>query len=239
MFEKLFKKGKRENEIKKDTLAQSYIESATNDEYQDRASIETPVALKKVKFISDEDDILKDVRVTEEEYKATMNKVDELLFKPARENFMKNTIPNMPLAFRLNFVLNTTTTRPLAGVFTEEDDNEPSEPYPDDKINWDEINKILFGIPHIYGDYNYELPKEVHSRKELIKLRMMINCAEIIGAWREEKCKDCGKKFYLTKGETQYYLDRELKLPKRCKECRDRRKQNNNKINPTHTPGLI
>ncbi len=33
-------------------------------------------------------------------------------------------------------------------------------------------------------------------------------------------CKDCGKIFYLTKGEIDFYKSKNLSLPKRCKTCR-------------------
>jgi DNA-directed RNA polymerase subunit RPC12/RpoP len=37
-------------------------------------------------------------------------------------------------------------------------------------------------------------------------------------------CIDCGKPFVFTAGEQQYFLDRELDLPKRCPRCRLARK---------------
>ena len=39
------------------------------------------------------------------------------------------------------------------------------------------------------------------------------------------KCCDCGAGFILTVGERQFYFDRKLNLPKRCQECRQRRRQ--------------
>jgi len=39
------------------------------------------------------------------------------------------------------------------------------------------------------------------------------------------RCCDCGAGFILTSGERQFYLDRKLNLPKRCPECRRRRRQ--------------
>ena len=39
------------------------------------------------------------------------------------------------------------------------------------------------------------------------------------------KCYDCGAGFILTVGERQFYLDRQLNLPKRCSECRRKRRQ--------------
>ena len=39
------------------------------------------------------------------------------------------------------------------------------------------------------------------------------------------RCCDCGTGFILTAGERQFYFDRKLNLPKRCPECRSRRRR--------------
>lgn len=39
-------------------------------------------------------------------------------------------------------------------------------------------------------------------------------------------CRECGKEFELNEGEIQFYNAKNLELPKRCKECRDRKKNN-------------
>lgn len=41
-------------------------------------------------------------------------------------------------------------------------------------------------------------------------------------------CQDCGKIFYTSESQQKYFLDRKLKLPKRCEECRDLRKADKN-----------
>ena len=39
-------------------------------------------------------------------------------------------------------------------------------------------------------------------------------------------CQDCGKEFIFTVGEQQFYKEKGFdNAPKRCKECRDKRKQ--------------
>ena len=41
-------------------------------------------------------------------------------------------------------------------------------------------------------------------------------------------CKDCGKEFVFTAGEQAFYKEKGLtNEPKRCKECRDKRKAQN------------
>lgn len=38
------------------------------------------------------------------------------------------------------------------------------------------------------------------------------------------KCKDCGEEFIFTTGEQEYFEKNNLIPPKRCKNCRDARK---------------
>ena len=38
------------------------------------------------------------------------------------------------------------------------------------------------------------------------------------------KCKECGNEFELTEKEKKFFIDKGLELPKRCKECRLRRR---------------
>ena len=39
------------------------------------------------------------------------------------------------------------------------------------------------------------------------------------------ECKDCRQEFVWTAGEQEYYRDRGLTAPMRCKECREKRKR--------------
>ncbi len=38
------------------------------------------------------------------------------------------------------------------------------------------------------------------------------------------KCVDCGRDFEITEGEIEFYNKKNMNLPKRCKECRDKKK---------------
>jgi len=47
-------------------------------------------------------------------------------------------------------------------------------------------------------------------------------------------CQDCGKDFVFTAGEQEFYKEKGLQSePKRCKECRDKKKasRNNHRYN--------
>ena len=39
----------------------------------------------------------------------------------------------------------------------------------------------------------------------------------------KRNCVDCGKEFTLTEGEIKFYKSKGFELPKRCKECRDKK----------------
>lgn len=42
-------------------------------------------------------------------------------------------------------------------------------------------------------------------------------------------CKDCGKEFTFTAGEQKFFEEHDLNAPVRCKECRQARKNANDK----------
>lgn len=41
----------------------------------------------------------------------------------------------------------------------------------------------------------------------------------------KRKCVDCGKEFIISSSQQSFYRVREWELPKRCKECREKKKQ--------------
>lgn len=41
-------------------------------------------------------------------------------------------------------------------------------------------------------------------------------------------CKDCGNEFVFTAREQEFYQEKGFSDPQRCKECRDKRKQQRN-----------
>lgn len=47
---------------------------------------------------------------------------------------------------------------------------------------------------------------------------MLVTCVE----------KDCRKQFEVTAGEQEFFAQKGFALPKRCKECRNRRKREDN-----------
>lgn len=45
-------------------------------------------------------------------------------------------------------------------------------------------------------------------------------------------CKDCGREFSITKKEAEWYTNKDYKLPKRCPNCRFKRRQVSGKEKP-------
>ncbi len=43
-------------------------------------------------------------------------------------------------------------------------------------------------------------------------------------------CRDCGQEFIFAAGEQAFYNDKNLSEPKRCRECRKARRQNNSEF---------
>ena len=44
----------------------------------------------------------------------------------------------------------------------------------------------------------------------------------------KRECKQCGEEFTLTDSEMKFYNEKGLNLPKRCSECRNKKKNINN-----------
>ena len=142
--------------------------------------------------------------ITKEEWAETNQKVFDM-FREIEED----TIKKMPLWMRMNFYGNK-----LGKAI--------SDGHKDEDIKWDYINEMLTKDLSIF-DYN--MFKPVHSFEEFGNLRFdVIAASEGVGAWHKHKCKDCGKEFYMDFREVHFYEEKGLNLPKRCKECREKRK---------------
>lgn len=53
------------------------------------------------------------------------------------------------------------------------------------------------------------------------------------------KCVDCNKPFTLTSDHAKWFLDRGLELPKRCKECRDKRRNRKEEVSGGGSPKAV
>lgn len=46
-------------------------------------------------------------------------------------------------------------------------------------------------------------------------------------------CKECGKEFTIVEEEKNFYISKGLELPKRCRECRIKRRKDSGKTKNT------
>lgn len=146
------------------------------------------------------------VEITKEEWQETNRKVRELFHDIATE-----TLQKWPLWMRLNYFTNQ-INRALLEKHTQEE------------INWEYINEMC---TKNLDAFDYNMYEPVDTVEQFEEQRFDIICAsEGIGLWHKHKCKDCGKEFYMTYKEVHFYKDKGLSLPKRCKECREKRKNN-------------
>lgn len=143
-------------------------------------------------------------QITHEEWAETNRKVSELF-----QEIEENAIRKMPLWMRMNYYNNK-----LSKAI--------NEGHKDEEVKWGYINEMLIKDLSIF-DYN--MFKPVYSFEGFSILRFdIISASEGIGPWHKHKCKDCGEDFYMTINEVMFYRDKELQLPKRCKECREKRR---------------
>lgn len=53
----------------------------------------------------------------------------------------------------------------------------------------------------------------------------------------QSQCVDCDQEFTITSGEQEFYAEKGLNLPKRCKECRAAKKKRNMRQNRDRRDG--
>ena len=144
--------------------------------------------------------------ITKEEWEETNRKVREWFHE-----IEVNTLKKMPLWMRLNFFLNKVSQAIKDGHKNED-------------IKWDYINEMCTAE---LNQFDYNMYENVDSIEKLDGQRFNLICAtEGVGPWHKHKCKDCGEEFYMTYREVHFYEEKGLSLPKRCKECREKRKNN-------------
>ena len=133
-------------------------------------------------------------------------------FRKANLEATKESLKELPLFMRLNYILNN---------LYRDENNEIIEAM----VNWKNINDIL---TENVDDTDYQFIKEVKSVKEITQLKLDIEFAMAdLQPWKISKCKDCHDKFYMNYSEVLYFLDKGMKLPKRCPACRKARKEGN------------
>lgn len=120
------------------------------------------------------------------------------------------TLKKMPLWMRLNYFINR-VSQAIADGHTNED------------IKWDYVNEMCTAD---LSPFDYNMFESVSTIEELDGHRFNVLCAEQgIGPWHKHKCKDCGNTFSMMFKEVNFYKEKGLHLPKRCKACRQKRSE--------------
>lgn len=120
------------------------------------------------------------------------------------------TLLSFPMWMRFNWLCNTINNQ-LARGHTE------------DEINWDKVNEILTTNVSEY-DFNFFKRIDTINRLVFVASDCQVASLDSDGIWQEHICKDCGKPFIMEYGEVQFYKNKGLHVPRRCKACRDKRK---------------
>lgn len=142
-------------------------------------------------------------------------RTDTEVLQEVQKSFAKvqeDALLNMPMWMRLNWALNA-----VGQIY-----NQRPELVPD--IDWDKVNRLLSENASEY-DFNL-IDAPVHSLDELCRVRESCIQASVLGgSWQRRTCKDCGRTFFMDYSEVMFFERNQLRVPKRCPECRAARKE--------------
>ena len=156
-----------------------------------------------------------------------MRKAHELIADMQRDALKKHY-----MWVRLGFITNG-----LSKMISE--DRKVSE------IDWDLINEVLH-YPIAEDDWNAfpdDFPEKFPISDDLKEnYRPILEIWEMnreasfdLGPWRKLVCRDCGEVFYMNHSEVEFYKNKGLSYPKRCKPCREARKTGMKRVKPEAT----
>ena len=145
-------------------------------------------------------------------------RTDTEALQEAQKTFAKvqeDALLNMPMWMRLNWALNA-----VGQIY-----NQRPELVPD--IDWDKVNRLL---AENVSEYDFNLmDAPIQSLDELCHARESCIQASVLGgSWQRHVCKDCGHTFFMDYNEVMFFERNQLRVPKRCPECRAARKERKN-----------
>ena len=144
-------------------------------------------------------------KITKEQWEETNRKMQEF-FQQAEEE----TLKKMPLWMKMNYFSHKISQAFKRGA-------------KDEDLKWDYINEKCSQNLDIF-DYN--MYENVYTAEDFENQRFNIICAiEDIKMWHKHTCKECNKKFFMSYKEVMFFKGKGLSLPRRCKECRNKRKE--------------
>ena len=144
-------------------------------------------------------------QITQQEFEEVSSKMRESL----QETELR-VLATLPMWMRFNYIGNKINKLLQSG-------------HTEDEIDFDKVNYLLSNNRDEYDFNDYDKIKTVDQfwdARELCIEGQILN-----GPWQLRVCKDCGKKFTMRFSEVEFYCKKELHLPKRCPECRARRKE--------------
>lgn len=116
-----------------------------------------------------------------------------------------------PMWMRFNYLCNSVNNARRQG-FTDAD------------MDWDKINKLLTTN---VNEYDFNAFDRIETPEKLVWESSLCQSAPLSNdIWQKHTCKDCGEPFLMTYNEVQFYENRNLHIPRRCKACREKRKVN-------------
>lgn len=142
-------------------------------------------------------------------------RTDTEVLQEVQKSFAKvqdDALLNMPMWMRLNWALNT-----VGQIYNQRPELVSS-------IDWDKVNRLL---AENVSEYDFNLmDAPIQSLDELCHARESCIQASVLGgSWQRHVCKDCGHTFFMDYNEVMFFERNQLRVPKRCPECRAARKE--------------
>lgn len=142
--------------------------------------------------------------ITQQELEGCNQKIREMFQKTEIE-----TLQKLPMWMRFNYLGYKLARAVNDGVAN-------------DDIDWDKLNHLLSDGR---DEYDFNCYDRITTPEQFFEARE--SCIEgsiLNGIWQKRFCKDCGSRFFMSYSEVEFFRNKELHLPKRCPECRAKRK---------------
>lgn len=90
-------------------------------------------------------------------------------------------------------------------------------------VSWTNVDEILH---HKENEYDYEFLAHIHNHWDFLKEYKLFMNRRVLGTiWKEKICKECKQPFTISLSEVKFFERKKLHIPKRCPECRKKRKE--------------
>lgn len=157
--------------------------------------------------------------IIDHDKEAAQKELDELQEKSIaiQEALFNDTMKNAKMWLRVRYLI-AIISKSLNSGYKESD------------IDWDRVDTLVRSNISP-DDYNIIPYDKIDSYEKLDHIHGSLCAATVIDnlPWREEICKDCKKKFYISLNDVQFYERKGMSLPKRCLDCRKKRRETKGK----------